>query len=194
MLFPHAFSVSRATESLKYGPNVDFFDLCSNHADSASDSRITTCDETTPVAIRWDSSDKRDFITLRLAPLQHSKQTGLSKCFLGISSRCPEQIKEQNKAWLAFFKLWKRTLGLCSWLTVWTMWWMRVCSVWEFLNSGICLIIKAPPSPLLTILPWVLQCWTRRQGWTLGSTSWRYSNTSKYLPFRLVATIISKNG
>lgn len=97
-------------------------------------------------------------------------------CYNFTGNRLTVLLKEQNKAPL---NLDWRTL--CLWLIVWTepvsidkhrcsdlVGW--VSSLWEFQTWGLCWEI----TPVLIIWPWVSWCWTRREDWTLRSTSWRY--------------------
>lgn len=97
-------------------------------------------------------------------------------CYNFTGNRLTVLLKEQNKAPL---NLDLRTL--CLWLIVWTepvsidkhrcsdlVGW--VSSLWEFQTWGLCWEI----TPVLIIWPWVSWCWTRREDWTLRSTSWRY--------------------
>lgn len=66
--------------SFKYGPNGDFADLCPNPGCF----RIS-CDTTPPVAIQCGYPDRKITPT---CTFQHTKQTGLSKFLLEMSSQC----------------------------------------------------------------------------------------------------------
>lgn len=158
----------------KYEPNGNFCDLCPNYADSASDGGVTYCDATAPVAIQSGCSAKTaEFITASWKTPQHSKTNRIVIILLEIGSQCCWKSKTKPH--------WIWTEEHCLWLIVWTepvsidkhrcsdlVGW--VSSLWEFQTWGLCWEI----TPVLIIWPWVSWCWTRREDWTLRSTSWRY--------------------
>lgn len=168
MLFVHACSVYRATESwatFKYGPNGDFFDLCPNHASGGRIKLWCNCFCRNPM---WQQHKKKrsrfhqsylyfsafkanrvvkGFTGNKLTVLletEHSPAAGKKNtAALFVRSGCSDLIDE------SFFTVGIPELGKC----------------WG---------IHPPPPSLLIIWPWVFRCWTRRQGWTLRRTSWRY--------------------
>lgn len=138
MLFAHACSVYRATESwatFKYGPNGDFFDLCPNHASGGRIKLWCNCFCRNPM---WQQHKKKeaDFIN-PTCTFQPSKQTGLSKVLLEISSQC---CWKQNTAQLQE----KKHCG-----SVCEIWLFRF-DRWEFLhrgNSWTREVLSNPPPP-----------------------------------------------
>lgn len=169
MLFAHACSVYRATESwatFKYGPNGDFFDLCPNHASGGRIKLWCNCFCRNPM---WQQhKKKRSRFHQSYLYFSAFKENRVVKGFTGNKLTVLLETEHSPAAGKK-----KHCGSVCE---IWLFGFDR----WEFLHRGnswtreVWVIHTSPPPSLLIIWPWVFRCWTRRQGWILRRTSWRY--------------------